>query len=224
MEFVEYADREMMMMAVANKIAGQLKTTLTTQGKAVLAVPGGTTPGPMFDSLCAANLEWENVTILLTDERWVPESSERSNARLVRKHLLTDRAAAAHLLPFYTGAPQPEDAFGELAEKVEPLLPISVLILGMGEDMHTASLFPGMPNLAAALDDDAPAVMAVRPSTEPEPRVTLTGPVLSGAMEQHVLITGPAKRQALERAVDLNDPMLAPICVVLGSATVHWAE
>ncbi len=223
MKFVEYADREMMAMSLANKLAGDLATFLTTSERALLAVPGGTTPGPVFDSLCAADLEWERVTIVLTDERWVTEDSPRSNTRLIREHLLVERAARAQFLPLYTGAPSPEDAFGELAEQIEPLLPISVLLLGMGEDMHTASLFPGDPQLEAALRDRAPNVMAMHPPGEPEPRITLTGPVLADALEKHVVITGEEKRAALERAVQLGDPLQAPIVAVLNGATVHWA-
>jgi 6-phosphogluconolactonase len=223
MKLVEYADREMMAMSLANKLAGDLATFLTTSERALLAVPGGTTPGPVFDSLCAADLEWERVTIVLTDERWVPEDSPRSNTRLIREHLLVERAARAQFLPLYTGAPSPEDAFGQLAEQIEPLLPISVLLLGMGEDMHTASLFPGDPRLDAALRDDAPNVMAMHPPGEPEPRITLTGPVLADALEKHVVIAGEEKRAALERAVQLGDPLQAPIVAVLNGATVHWA-
>jgi 6-phosphogluconolactonase len=93
----------------------------------------------------------------------------------------------------------------------------------MGADMHTASLFPGADNLAAALDDDAPPLMAMRAEAAGEPRVTLTAPVLKSAISTHVLITGAEKREAIERASKLN-PIDAPIACVLGQATIHWAE
>ena len=88
MNFVEYADAEMMMMDLADQLASELSSALRANGTASLAVPGGTTPGPIFDSLCAVDLDWANVKVMLTDERWVPETSERSNTRLLRQRHL----------------------------------------------------------------------------------------------------------------------------------------
>ncbi|MGO4914710.1 6-phosphogluconolactonase [Pseudogemmobacter sp. W21_MBD1_M6] len=224
MNISEYPDREMMMIDLANILAGDLNTALAANDRASLAVPGGTTPGPIFDVLCAANLSWDRVHVMLTDERWVPETSDRSNTRLLRQRLLVNRAAAATLVPLYAEAETPEDRLDELSEGLLPHLPLSVLLLGMGVDMHTASLFPGADRLADALDADAPPLMAMRGGGAPEPRITLTAPVLRGAMVAHIVITGAEKRAAIERAATLNDPVLAPICAVLRDATIHWAE
>ncbi len=84
MKLVEYPDAEMMMMDLADKLASELSSALRANDTASLAVPGGTTPGPIFDSLCAVDLDWSRVQVMLTDERWVPETSERSNTRLLR--------------------------------------------------------------------------------------------------------------------------------------------
>jgi 6-phosphogluconolactonase len=224
MNITEYPDREMMMIDLANVLAGDLNTALAGHDTVSFAVPGGTTPGPVFDVLCAANLAWDRVHVMLTDERWVPETSDRSNTRLLRQRLLVNRAAVATFVPLYAEADTPEDRLEELAEGLRPHLPLSVLLLGMGTDMHTASLFPGADRLADALDDNAPPVMAMRGGGAPEPRVTLTAPVLRDAMMTHVVITGADKRAAIERAAILNDPMLAPICAVLRDAKIHWAE
>lgn len=221
MRLETYADREMMAIELAQRIAGELGSCLRTHGHASFAVPGGTTPGPVFDVLSAADIDWARVHVVLTDERWVPEDHERSNTRLVRGRLLTGRAAAAVLVPMRTGDARPEDAVEALSEGLADELPISVLLTGMGSDMHTASLFPDSAELAAALDREAPAVMAVRPPGQ-EPRVTLTAPVLAGAMNKHVLIAGQDKRDAFERARDLP-PERAPIAAVWEGATVHWA-
>ena len=221
-EFIEYPDADMMMLDLANTLAGSLEMTLQTHETASLCVPGGTTPGPIFDSLCAADLDWARVTILLSDERWVPESSPRSNTTLLMYRLCVGRAAAAKIAPLYMQADTPEDALEELIEGITPVLPISVLLLGMGVDMHTASLFPGADQLDAALRDDAPHLMAMRAPGAPEPRITLTAPVLAGAMETHIVIIGDEKRAALERAQHLS-PQAAPVSVVLPNATVHWA-
>lgn len=224
MNITEYPDREMMMIDLANVLAGDLNTALAANDTASFAVPGGTTPGPIFDVLCAATLPWDRVHVMLTDERWVPETSDRSNTRLLRQRLLVNRAAAATLVPLYAEADTPEDRLDELSEGVLPHLPLSVLLLGMGADMHTASLFPGADRLSDALHADAPPLMAMRGGGAPEPRITLTAPVLQGAMVTHIVITGAEKRAAIERAATLNDPVLAPICAVLRDATLHWAE
>jgi 6-phosphogluconolactonase len=222
MKLVEYPDPEMMMIDVANVLAGEINATLMHEDRCTLAVPGGTTPGPVFQSLCAAKLDWDRVDVLLTDERWVDEDDPRSNARLLRGTLLTDRAASARFHPFFRAGLSPEAAAPELADRVARLLPVSVLLLGMGADMHTASLFPGAGGLAAALAPDAAPVLPITAPGNNEARVTLTAPVLQGAMSTHVLVTGAEKHAALDRAAHLT-PAEAPIRTVWGSATVHWA-
>lgn len=223
MEFVEYPDRELLMMDLADQLAGELNSCLLTHEGATFCVPGGTTPGPVFDVLSAVDLEWQRIAVVLNDERWVPEDSPRSNTRLLRERLLIGKAAVATLVPLYAPTPTPEEALDALAEGLKPHLPISVLLLGMGSDMHTASLFPGADRLQEALDPHAPPLMAMRAAGAGEPRVTLTAPVLQGAMSIHLLITGPEKREALERARHLS-PSEAPVRTVLADATVHWAE
>ena len=188
MKLIEYPDREMMMIDVANHLAGELAESVMHHEAASFAVPGGTTPGPIFDVLCAADLDWSRVHVVLTDERWVPEWSERSNSRLIRERLLVNRAAAARYLPLYADVSEPEVALDAMCERLAGELPLSVLLLGMGADMHTASLFPGADRLSDALADDAPMLMAMRAPGVPEPRVTLTAPVLQGAMSTHLVI------------------------------------
>lgn len=224
MQFTEYPDRDAMMIDLANQLAGELASHLMTEGAASLAVPGGTTPGPIFDVLSAADLDWSKVRVMLSDERWVPESSGRSNTALIRQRLLTGRAAAAEYIPLYAEAPEPEDALDTLSARVAPALPLSVLLLGMGADMHTASLFPGAEGLEAALLPSAPPVLPIRTPAQPEARITLTAPVLRGALSTHIVITGAEKRAALDLALAETDPAKAPILTVLNDATVHWAE
>jgi len=223
MKLETYPDREFLMLGLANVIAGQLGDFLRREGKATLSVPGGTTPGPIFDTLSGVDLDWANVAVVLNDERWVPESSERSNTRLVRERLLRGRAAQARLVPLYAPAEEPEEMLAALEDGLRPYLPISVLLLGMGADMHTASLFPGADRLEEALSASAPILLPMRADAAGEPRITLTAPVLREAFNIHILITGAEKRAALERAMTLT-PMEAPVRAVLDNATVHWAE
>lgn len=222
-DFVEYPDREMLALALADKLASQLGQHLRTNDRASLCVPGGTTPAPVFDSLSATDLDWDRVTVVLGDERWVDGDHMRSNSRLLRRHLLRDKASGANYIDLYTGDGQPDDAVAGLSDRLQPVFPITVALLGMGNDMHTASLFPGADHLAAALAHDAPPVMAIRADGAEEPRITLTAPYLKNAINVHLLITGPEKREAFERAQHL-DPMQAPIRALMDNITVHWAE
>jgi 6-phosphogluconolactonase len=223
MKFSEYPDREMMMLGLANILAGELSDFIRREGRASFCVPGGTTPGPIFDTLSGVDLDWENIAVFLNDERWVPETDARSNTALIKQRLIRGRAAKANLIPLYAAMPQPEDALDALSEGITPHLPISVLLLGMGTDMHTASLFPGADRLADALAPDAPILLPMRAEAAGEPRVTLTARVLRDAMSCHILITGAEKRTALERAQGLSE-LDAPIKALLANATVHWAE
>jgi 6-phosphogluconolactonase len=223
MKLESYPDREMLMLGLADIIAGQLGDFLRRDGRATLSVPGGTTPGPIFDTLSGVDLDWANVAVVLNDERWVPESSDRSNTRLLRQRLIRGRAAQARLIPLYTPADTPEEMLPALEDGLRPYLPISVLLLGMGADMHTASLFPGADRLEDALSSTAPLLLPMRAEAAGEPRVTLTAPVLKAAFHTHILITGAEKRAALEKAMTLP-PHQAPIRAVLDTATVHWAD
>ncbi|TDL84138.1 6-phosphogluconolactonase [Palleronia sediminis] len=220
MKLIEYPDAEAMMMQVADRLASEITMGLSGHGHVSLAVPGGSTPGPVFDILSGTDLAWDRVHVLLTDERRVPPDHDRSNERLLRERLLRDRAAAAQFIRL---VPDEGAAMDTLEARIAPELPLSILLLGMGADMHCASLFPGAPQLARALAEDAPPVMEVDAAEGLEPRLTLTGPVLRGAMSTHVLITGDDKRAALETA-RRADPMEAPIATVLDRATVHWAR
>lgn len=222
MKIIDYPDAEMMMINLADTLASELKNCLLVHDHASFAVPGGTTPGPIFDSLCAVDLDWSRVHVMLTDERWVPETSPRSNTRLLRERLLIERAAAAKYIPLYADAETPEEKLPELARALAPELPISVMLLGMGIDMHTASIFPGADQLDLALNGDDHLV-AMRAPGAPEARITLSAKVLKSAMCRHIVIIGGEKREALERARHLT-PQEAPIAAVLNGSIVHWAE
>lgn len=211
-----YPDRDTLMRSLAELVADQLRAAHASKHRATLAVPGGTTPAPFLKALAGADLTWQHIRVLPTDERQVPPESPRSNARLIRETLLQGPAAAAHMI----------DLTGSAAD-VADALPIDVAVLGMGADMHTASLFPGAPELAAALDPGAPPVMAIHPPGEPEARLTLTAPVLRGAGVIHVLITGPDKLAALRGALADGPVADAPVRAVLAApcpVTVHHAD
>ena len=222
MDFKKYPDAELMMVDLANQLAGNLENALLTHERVSFAVPGGTTPGPVYDTLCAVDLGWDRIDVMLTDERWVPETSKRSNTRLLRERLLIDKAAAATLIPLYVEAPKPEDKLTALAAVFESILPISVMLLGMGSDMHTASIFPQADQLENALYG-TDNLVAMRAPGATEPRITMSAKVLKGAMCRHIVIIGDEKRAALDRASHLT-PTAAPVAAVLSGSTLHWAR
>jgi len=222
MELLQYPDSEMMMLDLADALASELAGYLRREDSVSFCVPGGTTPGPVFDVLAEQALDWHRVRVFLSDERWVPSDDPRSNTKLILERLVTSKARRANFVPLYAGAPTPEACIDDLAKGIEPHLPITLLLLGMGVDMHTASLFPGADRLADALDDDAPILVPMRGGGAPEARVTLSARVLKAALSTHIVITGDAKRAALEKAQTLPVEE-APVRAVLSGATVHWA-
>ena len=222
MKFIDYPDEDLMAVHLANILAGELTAALEHKDRVLFVVPGGSTPGPVFDDLCAADLDWARVDVLLSDERWLPEVHVRSNTRLVRERLLVGRAEKARFLPLFAKGHEPEEVLADLESNIVPELPIDVCLLGMGTDMHTASLFPGADDLEAALDRHAPVLVPMRAEGVPEPRLTLSARVLADALALHIVITGDAKKGAIERARG-QSPLTAPVVAVLDQATVHWS-
>lgn len=223
---LQYPERAILAVDLAEVVAEQLGDAIRMRGKASLAVPGGTTPGPFLEALSKQDLDWSKVSVMLTDERFVAEDSPRSNTRLLKETLLQGKAAAATLVPMVAQGEMPEDVLEVLIEGLSPALPLDVVVLGMGEDMHTASLFPGADKLAQALSDDAPLLLPMRAAGAGEPRLTLTAPVLRQAGAVHVLITGAAKLDALQVALQEGPETDAPIRVVLSRADteIHFVE
>lgn len=222
----DYLDRAALAQGLAIRVAGELTTALTWQKRALLAVPGGTTPGLFLEALSRTELEWDRVDVILTDERWVPVDSPRSNFRLLRTTLLKNRAASAHAISLYREAESPEDRLDEIEAEVRQLLPIDVCVLGMGADGHTASLFPQGDRLGEALAEDGTrAVLPLRAPGADEPRITLTAPVLRGARHIHLLIAGAEKVRTLEEALRPGPWVEAPVRAALGAAgcDVHYA-
>lgn len=227
-DFLQYPDRETLMENIAEDVAEQLAEAIAVRGHATLAVPGGTTPAPFLNLLSKADLDWSKVNVMLTDERFVPETSDRSNTRLLRGTLLQNNAAAANLVPFYKPADSPEDVLDELSSAISDALPLDVCVLGMGTDMHTASLFPEADRLTEGLDLNGEAVLLpMRAPNAPEPRLTLTASVLRAARHIHILLTGVEKKAALEAALIEGPATDAPIRVVLDAPVqidVHYAD
>ncbi|MBL0919037.1 MAG: 6-phosphogluconolactonase [Hydrogenophaga sp.] len=198
----------------------RLHDAIRERGHAVLAVSGGKSPLPLFEALRAQPLDWSRVTITLVDERCVPHDHADSNTALVRTHLLQGPAAAATFVPWFDSVPDPLDdkalqamADSAIARLATQPWPWDMAVLGMGEDGHTASLFPGAPGLSHALHGNGP-VAWTRPLDAPHARLTLTLPALLATRELVLPLIGPAKLRVYQQARLSEDDTL-PISLVL---------
>ncbi|WBO59876.1 6-phosphogluconolactonase [Acidocella sp. MX-AZ03] len=221
-----FSTRDALAEKLAEDTAQALRNRLQLQVEAVLAVSGGSTPGAFFAALSQVELDWSRVVVTLVDERWVPEDSPRSNAAMVRRALLQNRAAQARFLPLYNGAPTPAAGLKALEAELAALpLSLAAAILGMGEDGHTASFFPGGDNLAAALaPSNGQKVETMQAPGAGEPRVTLTLPVLAQADLLALHIEGARKREVLEQALAGGPDEEMPIRAALRhDPQIYWS-
>lgn len=180
-----------------------LEEALGERGEASLAVSGGSTPIPFFRALSAVELEWHRVTVTLADERWVTVDNPDSNERLVREHLLQGPAAEARFI----GLKQPQQSATEGQKSCERALaavpwPLDVVILGMGNDGHTASLFPDAPELHEAMaSKNREHCIAVHPPTVAQARMSLTRRTLGEARHCVLHLKGEQKLETLKKAL-----------------------
>jgi len=225
---LEFANAEALAAALAAYVADAITTRLQRSPICAIALSGGKTPIKFFQALSQKPLDWSAVTITLVDDRWVPESSPRSNAALLRRHLLHGPAAAATFLPLVNEADSPEAGRHTTEKAIAALsLPFAAIILGMGLDGHTASFFPGGDRLEEAL---APTpgrhIETMRAQAAEEARITLTLPVLLEADRVAIHIEGVEKRRVLADAELPGAAAAMPIRAVLArrpAPDIFWS-
>ncbi|MFT4953763.1 MAG: 6-phosphogluconolactonase [Brevundimonas sp.] len=217
--------------ACAERLASALGEGLSANATALFAGAGGSTPSPIYRRLAEADLEWSRVAVTLVDERHVPESSPDSNARLMRETLLTGRAAAARFIPLHHAAVTVDRAAAMAAKALQAEGPLDAVLLGMGEDGHICSMFPGSPTLKTLLTTALePAVFGVPPGRDgmapPQERISLNIPYLARARRVVLALTGARKRAVFE-AEATGDPAVQPIAALIASGApleVLWTE
>ncbi|WP_028631467.1 6-phosphogluconolactonase [Pseudomonas parafulva] len=218
------ADARTLAATLAEDVAARLRAAIAANGHACVVLSGGRSPVAFLEQLAGQPLDWNNVTVSLADERWVPVEHADSNAGLLARHLFKGAAAKARFLGLYQQAPNLEAA-AELADQaLGELPPIDVLVLGMGDDGHTASLFPGSPNLALGLDTTHPRrCLPMLAPVVPHQRLSMTRSLLAGAAFTALSVQGQGKLATLRAALADNDLAQMPIRAFLHAPLdIYW--
>lgn len=222
----EFDNPQLLAKALADHVAERLSAAISSNphGVATLVVSGGKSPVAFFEALAQKPIEWSKVTISLADERWVPTEHADSNAGLLKRYLLQGPAAKAGFFSLYRPTTTLDEAAAATDEALKELPKIDVLVLGMGDDGHTASLFPNSPNLADALDlHSERRCLPMLAPTIPHQRLTMTRSLLASATTPILSISGQAKLETLRKALAGDDLAEMPVRAFLNpSLEIYW--
>ena len=204
----------------AQEIADKLNAGINQNGYASLLVSGGNTPRPMFDQLSQKDIDWSKVNIALVDDRWVDINDPASNEQMVNQALLINNASKANFVGMKTAKVDAFEAQQDVTEKLSHIKqPFDVVILGMGEDGHTASIFPCCEQLDEALTTKQ-TIMATQPTTAPHQRMTFTKSALLNSKQLYLHLVGESKEAVLNDVAAGEDEKLAPIRAFLNQDNV----
>lgn len=220
-----YDTKDALVADFSEKIVAILSESIKQKGAASMLVSGGSTPLPLFKALSEAELDWSKVTISLADERWVAPTDPDSNEKLVRENLLQNNAAVANFIGMKTPHADANEGIEDLSERYSAMSwPADVLILGMGGDAHTASLFPCSEQIEQGLTTDE-RLLAVQPTTAPHQRMSFSLSALVQSKNIFLHLTGENKKTVLDQALASDDVRAMPISAVLKNADVElvWA-
>lgn len=228
LEEFTFLDRKRLFAGLCHTVSEHIETAVRKRRKASLALAGGTTPGPLYESLSNLPLEWRKVSVTLTDERWVSPEDPSSNEFLVRDTLLRRRAAEATFVGFKTNHARPAAGAAVTEKRIAPLLPFDICLLGMGPDGHIASLIPGSEGFEAACElagtRKVAGVFAEGAAGSPE-RMTLTIPGILSSRLVILLFMGQDKLAIFNEAK--ADQGASPVKALLAQKKVpvhaYWA-
>lgn len=212
-----FKEQEALIEALTQTVIKNLQEAIDQNGKASLLVSGGSTPKPLFERLRKVALAWEKVTIGLCDERWVETSHQDSNEAFIKRTLLQDKASRATFVGMYQEGLDSKEAEVLCSKQMRAsLFPFDVVILGMGGDAHTASLFPNNERLTEAYDRKSDALcIAIEPTTAPHKRMSLTLPAILSASHLYLHFEGQEKQSVYQEAISGEDSFTMPIRTVL---------
>ena len=213
----KFADSESLSRTLSSRLAENLQAAIAARGLASLVVSGGKSPIRLFEILRSAALDWSRVCIALADERWVDPADAGSNERLVREVLLQEAAAAARFIGLKNAAPTPDlGAVSAWETFARVPRPFDAVVLGMGDDGHTASLFPRSPNLSSALNPAAVAgCVGMWSPVAPQARLSLNLSALLDSRRIVLLINGAQKWSTFTKASESGPITDMPIRAVL---------
>ena len=229
MSIFKFENTSVLDAALTAKVSGLLAAAIAAEGKASLVVSGGRTPVGFFHLLSQSELDWSKVTIALADERWVNADHAASNEKLVRENLLINEAHKAEYLALKNSAENALEGEVECQQRLSAIDRFTVVILGMGDDGHTASLFPGSEALERGLDMHSGAdCIAVTPLDAPHQRMSMTLPRLLNTESLVIHISGASKQEVLTQASAGDDVMELPIRAILQQqhtpVSIYWAQ
>jgi len=225
-EVVTANDAQALADKLAADVAGWLQQGIDDRGSATLVVSGGSTPAPFFKALSLHQIQWSDVIVTLADERWVAADDELSNEKLIRECLLVNAASSATFLSLYNDASTPDDGWQQCDDALRTLAtPYDVVVLGMGGDGHTASLFPATKGLDAACDLTTDRLCwPMYPEHITEARMTLTLAALLNCRQLILHVTGDSKRDVFKLALDGADfPIASVIEAARSRLQLYWA-
>ncbi|CAM2827904.1 6-phosphogluconolactonase [Legionella worsleiensis] len=220
MEFYSFSDQNLLNHDLADKIQQILCQAIALRGKAYLVVSGGKSPVAFFKLLAKKELPWDKVIITLADERCVASDDSSRNERLVVDLLLREKAHQARFISLYDEQSSLAENLRFVTAQIDALPTFDAVILGMGEDGHTASLFPCSDELASALDEQAQSVQVIHPKTAPHQRISLSKKRLLNSRMIFVYLIGDNKRTVLTQALINTDPQVMPISAFINNQNV----
>ena len=205
-----FDSRDELDKALTRAIVTQLTQGIASRGSASLVVSGGSTPKGLLKTLSSTELDWKRVTVLLADERWVPDTHADSNSAMVKSLLLQGQAAASNWIDFGAGQKDADAEVARIAEILSAIDSFDVVVLGMGVDSHTASLFPCAVELPEGLSTTAPVLMT-QPTTAPHRRISLSKDRLLKTELGIIHLVGVSKLKVYEKAAANSDDDIHPI-------------
>ncbi len=217
MQLYSFGDVDLLNCDLANQIKNKLSEAIDQRGHAYFVVSGGKTPVNLFKILAQTSLSWDKVTVLLADERCVGVEDLDRNERLVKEHLLQHEAKNAQFISLYNEHLNSSESIQKVREDLAILPTFDVVILGMGEDGHTASLFPCSDELQDGLDDNANDVILIKPKMAPYQRMSLSKKRLLNSRSIFLHLVGQKKREVLAKAMAERNPTIMPICAFLNN-------